>query len=70
MRWRIGTVAVAAVLFLAGAIGALGNWSLGTSVVLLVATAVGTAIAWEDSDVRPQAFARDDLLVRIPVEQR
>jgi hypothetical protein len=48
-------------LFLAGALGALGPWSLGTSVVLLVGTAVSTAIAWEDQEaMRPQAFARDD----------
>lgn len=69
MRWRIGTITVAAVLFLAGAIGLFGDWALGTSVVLLVATSVGTAIAWEERDVRPQAFAAEDLLVRVPLEQ-
>ena len=61
MRLRIGTVTAAGMLFLAGALGALGPWSLGTSVVLLVGTAVATAIAWEDDEsLRPQAFARDD----------
>ena len=61
MRFRIGSVTAAATLFLAGALGALGPWSLGTSVVLLVGTAVSTAIAWEDQEaMRPQAFARDD----------
>jgi hypothetical protein len=49
VRLRIGTVAAAAALFLAGAIGLLGPWALGTAVVVLVASSVATAIAWDDS---------------------
>jgi hypothetical protein len=48
-------VTSAALLFVAGAIGLLGQWALGTSVVLFVAIAVVTAIVWEDRDVnRPE----------------
>lgn len=66
MRIRIGTVAAAFVLFLAGAIGLLGPWSLGTAVVLLVASSVATAIAWEEgAPTRPGAFAHDEQLVPV-----
>ncbi len=50
MHLRIGTVTAATVLFLAGAIGLLGPWSLATAVVLLVGTSVATAIAWEEQN--------------------
>ncbi len=48
MRLRIGTVAAAAALFLAAAVGLLGPWALGTAVGLFVASSVATAIAWDD----------------------
>jgi hypothetical protein len=50
LRLRIGSVTAAAVLFLAGALGLLGGWSLGIAVVLLVATSVSTAIAMEEHE--------------------
>jgi hypothetical protein len=68
LRLRIGTVAAATALFLAGAVGLLGPWSLATAVVLLVGTSVATAIAWEEgSPLRPPAFPTDEQLVRVPV---
>jgi hypothetical protein len=48
VRLRIGTVAAAAVLFLGGALGLLGGWSLAIAVVLLVAASVSAAIAMEE----------------------
>jgi hypothetical protein len=48
VRLRIGTVAAAAALFLAAAVGLLGPWALGTAVGLFVASSVATAIAWDD----------------------
>lgn len=59
MRFRIGTVTTAGLLFVAGAIGLLGPWALGAAVVLLVATSVATAIAWEDQDVRARGEAAE-----------
>jgi hypothetical protein len=42
--------ATAAALFLAAAAGLLGVWALAVGVSLLVATAVATAIAWEEQE--------------------
>ncbi len=42
--------ATAAVLFLAAAAGLLGVWALAVGVSLLVATALATAIAWEEQE--------------------
>ena len=68
---RIGSVTTATLLFLAGAVGILGSWSLGAAVVLLVATAVATAIAWEDPDgARPKAFSGEDQLVPARIDRR
>jgi hypothetical protein len=53
MRLRVGLVTCATVLFVAGALGLLGSWSLATAVVLFVGTAVATAIVWEDRDADP-----------------
>lgn len=50
MRLRFGLLTTATLLFVAGALGLLGDWALGTAVVLLVGTAVATAIAWEEPD--------------------
>ena len=70
MHFRIGTVTAATALFLAGAIGLLGPWSLATAVVLLVGTSVATAIAWEEQNpVRPAAFANDEQLVPVPADR-
>ena len=60
MRLRIGTVTAAAVLFLAGAVGLLGGWSLGIAVVLLVATSVSTAIAMEEQPEAAPVPVRTD----------
>jgi hypothetical protein len=60
LRIRIGTVTAAAVLFLAGAIGLLGGWSLGIAVVLLVATSVSTAIAMEEEREPSRVPVRTD----------
>jgi hypothetical protein len=68
LHFRIGTLSLAAGLFLAGAIGLLGPWALGTSVVLLVAMSVVTAIAWEDRGGQPAAFAEGDALVPARVD--
>lgn len=71
MHLRIGTVTAASALFLAGAIGLLGAWSLGISVVLLVGTSVATAIAWEErSPARPAAFASDEQRVPVTSDRR
>ncbi len=48
MRLRIGIVISATVLFLAGAVGLVGQWALASGVVLIVAVAVATAIVWEE----------------------
>lgn len=70
MHFRIGTVTAASVLFLAGAIGLLGPWSLATAVVILVGTSVATAIAWEErSPARPAAFANDEQLVPVRADR-
>jgi hypothetical protein len=50
VRVRITAVAIAVVLFTAGAVGALGAWALGAAVVLLVAASVATVIVWEERD--------------------
>jgi hypothetical protein len=60
VRLRIGTVAAAASLFLAGALGLLGGWSLGIAVVLLVAASVSTAIAMEDEREPSRVPVRTD----------
>ena len=54
MHLRIGMVTSATLLFVAGAIGLFGQWALATGVVLLVGTAVATAIVWEEPTVAPQ----------------
>ena len=70
MRLRIGTVTAATGLFLAGAVGLLGPWALGTAVVLLVASSVATAIAWEEgSPVLPPTFPVEEQLVPVPVDR-
>jgi hypothetical protein len=70
LHLRIGTVAAATALFLAGAIGLLGPWSLATAVVLLVATSVATAIAWEEQNpVRPPTFANDEQLIPVHADR-
>jgi hypothetical protein len=53
VRVRIAAMMAAVTLFAAGALGLLGPWALGAAVVLLVATSVVTAIAWEEGD-RPE----------------
>jgi hypothetical protein len=50
MRLRIGLFTSATLLFLAGAVGLLGDWALATAVVLFVGTAVATVIVWEDRE--------------------
>ena len=70
MHLRIGTVTAATVLFLAGAIGLLGPWSLATAVVLLVGTSVATAIAWEEQNpVRPPSFVNDEQLIPVHADR-
>ena len=70
MRLRIGTVTAATALFLAGAVGLLGPWALGTAVVVLVATSVATAIAWEEQPpLRPAAFATEEQLIPVRADR-
>jgi hypothetical protein len=53
VRLRIGTATAAALLFLGGALGLLGGWSLGIGVGLLVAASVSMAIAMEERGGAP-----------------
>jgi hypothetical protein len=50
MRFSLGTLASAAVLFVAGAVGALGTWALATATVLGLVGAVCIAIVMEERD--------------------
>ena len=59
MRLRIWTVTAAGLLFLAGAVGLLGEWSLGAAVVLLVGTSVATAIVWEERELPARVEAAE-----------
>jgi hypothetical protein len=54
MRLRLGFLTCASALFVAGAVGVLGAWALASAVVLVVGTAVATAIVWEDRDAERQ----------------
>ncbi len=50
MRIALGIVATAAVLFLAGAVGAVGGWAVPAGAVLLLVGAVGLAVALEERE--------------------
>ncbi len=52
MRYATGSFTTAAVLFVAGAVGAVGSWALPVSAVALFAAAIVGAIAMEEGDVR------------------
>ncbi len=63
MRFAVGSLASAAVLFIASAVGAVGAWALPVSAAALLIAAVIGAIAMEEHDVD----APERLLGREPV---
>jgi hypothetical protein len=51
MRFALGTFGSALVLFIAGAVGALGSWALAAGAVALLVAAVCGATALEARDL-------------------
>jgi hypothetical protein len=61
MRISLGIIASAAVVFLAGAVGFLGSWAVGSGAALMLVGAVAAAVAMED---------RDPVFTPVPVAAR
>lgn len=54
MRFALGTLASAALLFLGVAVGQLGSWALAVGAVAMLTGAIIGAIAMEDRDLRAE----------------
>lgn len=57
-RSTFGLVASGGVLFLAGAIGLTGTWSLVAGTVLLMAASLVVAVVLEDRGLEPSGLTR------------